>query len=253
MKFSRLFYSWLIVITVLLAGAGSWTPASPNPLASGATSSKPDLSGFWQLRFDSKNIPKATLTPAAADVKPESQYQHDMYAIRWCNHVGMPAMMETEAPIDIRQGSVEIAIASEAVGAARHIYIDGRGHPDMATYDDQSNGHSIGHWEGDTLVVDTVGFSDRGITAIPGGGYRTETSHLTERYRLLEAGSILSATFTWEDANVFAKPQTYEFWYYRAPEGTYAREYFCDASNQDRAKFLSELPMPATLASQPSR
>jgi len=71
MKFSRLFYSWLIVITVLLAGAGSWTPASPNPLASGATSSKPDLSGFWQLRFDSKNIPKATLTPAAADVKPE--------------------------------------------------------------------------------------------------------------------------------------------------------------------------------------
>ena len=210
-------------------------------------SSQPDLSGFWQLQFDSKNIPKASLTAAAAEAGAESQYRRDMYAIRWCNHLGMPSLMESSAPLDIRQGSVEVAIASEAVSAARHIYTDGRGHPDVATYDAQSNGHSIGHWEGDALVVDTVGFSEQGVTSIPGGGFRTENSHLTERYRLLDGGSELSVIFSWEDPKVFAKPHTYEFRYYRAPAGTYAREYFCDASNAERAKFLSEPPPSAAI------
>ena len=197
------------------------------------------------MKFDSRNVPKATLTSAAAAADSQARYRRDLYAIRWCNHLGMPMLMETSSPLDIRQGSAEVAIASEAVSAARHIYIDGRGHPDRATYDSQSNGHSVGHWEGDALVVDTVGFSDKGVTSIPGGGFRTENSHLTERYRLLDGDSVLSVIFTWEDAKVFAKPHSYEFRYYRAPAGTYAREYFCDASNAERAKFLSEPPPSA--------
>ena len=209
---------------------------------SGGTSpSHPDLSGFWQLRFDSKNVPPASLTLSAKEADPEAQYRHDMYAIRWCNHIGMPAMMETSLPIDIRQGRNEIAIASEAVSAARHIYMDGQGHPKMETYDPQSNGHSIGHWEADTLVVDTIGFSDRGITSIPGGGVRTPDSHLTERYRLLDGGELLSVIFVWEDSKMFLKPHTYEFRYHKAPAGTYAGEYQCDSSNAERAKFLSDL------------
>lgn len=205
-------------------------------------SSIPDLSGFWQLKFDSENVPAASLTTLAAQADSEAQYRHDMYAIRWCNHIGMPAMMGAPSAIDIRQGHAEIAIASEAVSAARHIYLDGQGHPKMETYDPQSNGHSIGQWEGDTLVVDTIGFSDRGVTSIPGGGVRTPDSHLVERYRLLDGGKILSVIFTWEDPKIFLKPHTYEFRYYRAPAGTYAREYLCDSSNAERAKFLSESP-----------
>jgi hypothetical protein len=205
-------------------------------------SSIPDLSGFWQLKFDSENVPPAILTSSAAQADPEAQYRHDIYAVRWCNHIGMPAMMETSSSIDIRQGHTEIAIVSEAVSAARHIYMDGQGHPKMETYDPQSNGHSIGQWEGDTLVVDTIGFSDRGITSIPGGGIRTPDSHLTERYRLLDGGSILSVVFAWEDPQIFLKPHIYEFRYSRAPSETYAREYLCDSSNGERAKFLSGSP-----------
>ena len=67
------------------------------------------------------------------------------------------------------------------------------------TFDPVSNGHSVGHWAGDALVVDTVGFSNEGITGIPGGGRRTPDSHLIERYRLLAGGKRLSVTFTWED------------------------------------------------------
>lgn len=219
--------------------------------ASSPRSSIPDLSGFWQLKFDSENVPPASLTPSAAQVDADEQYRHDMYAIRWCTHIGIPAMMGTSSPIDIRQGHTEIAIASEAVSAARHIYIDGQGHPKMETYDPQSNGHSIGHWEGDTLVVDTIGFSDRGVTNIPGGGIRTANSHLTERYRLLDGGRILSVVFAWEDPKIFLKPHVYEFRYYRAPDKTYAREYFCDSSNAERAKFLGE--PPAVISVSPLR
>ena len=121
----------------------------------------------------------------------------------------------------------------------------------MDTYDPQSNGHSIGHWEGDSLVVDTIGFSDRGVTSIPGGGIRTADSHLTERYRLLDGGRILSVVFAWEDPKIFLKPHVNEFRYYRAPAGTYAREYFCDSSNAERAKFLSE--PPAVISASPPR
>lgn len=237
----------LIITISFLALAGNWAWAPRIYAQSKELASRPDLSGFWQLRFDSENVPPASLTPDALEKESRKQYEHDLYAIRWCNHVGMPALMQTPAPIDIRQGSVEIAIASEAVAAVRHIYIDGRRHPDMATYDNQSSGHSVGRWEDGALVVDTVGFSDRGVTSIPGGGFRTENSHLTERYTLLNNGTELAITFTWEDSKVFAKPHTYEFHYYRAPAGTYAREYFCDASNAARAKFLSAPPAPASV------
>ena len=68
------------------------------------------------------------------------------------------------------------------------------------------------------MVVDTVGFhGERGVTSIPGGGFKTEKSHLVERYRLLGNGSVLSVTFTWTDPKVFASPHTYEFRYSRMP------------------------------------
>lgn len=248
MKLGGFSIRWL-VLALTVGTPANWAAGQATHAVSKAAVSGPDLSGFWQLRFDGRNIPKAMLTSGAAAADPQAQYRHDLYAIRWCNHLGMPSLMDTSSPLDIRQGSVEVAIASEAVSAVRHIYIDGRGHPDMATYDAQSNGHSIGHWEGSALVVDTVGFSSRGVTSIPGGGFRTENSHLIERYSLLDGGSRLSVIFTWEDATVFAKPHTYEFRYYRVAAGTFAREYFCDASNAERAKFLGG-PPPSTAGSQ---
>jgi len=152
-------------------------------------------------------------------------------------------MMEGST-IDILQNvnGREIAITSALRNPARHIYTDGRGHVNPDTFDPVSNGHSVGHWEGDTLAVDTVGFSSEGITGIPGGGRRTPDSHLIERYRLLAGGKRLSVTFTWEDAKVFTKPHTYEFRYYRAPKATEAREFDCNASDEERAKYLTGTP-----------
>lgn len=207
-----------------------------------------DLSGFWQLRFDSKNVPRASLTAAAAEADKDALIHHDAWAIRWCHHLGVPYMMESDAPIDIRQGRFEVAIAAQMVSAARHIYIDGRGHPNPDTYDPTTDGHSVGIWEGDSLIVDTTGFSKDGYVSIPGGGFRTQDSHLVERYHLLDNGSKLVITFTWYDPKVFKTPHSYEYTYFRAPKDFYAHEYFCDASRPERETLLlqpvKDVPAP---------
>lgn len=203
----------------------------------GGAASPVSMTGAWELPYDGRSVPIASLTPAAvADDK--ERMRHDVLAIRFCHLVGLPLLMDYGGPIFIVQGTHEVAITGDGVPShARHIYFD-IDHPNMDTFDPQVVGHSIGKWEGDTLVADTIGFSDRGVTRIPGGGVRTESSHLVERYRLLDGGRRLSVTFRWEDPAVFAQPHTYEFIYSRAPLGTSARPVRCDAADETRARFL---------------
>lgn len=221
--------------------------AGPN--ATARTDNAPtDISGFWELRYDSRNVPRATLSTKVTPVQIEARAQADQHAVRWCNYLGTPFLMGDSAPIDIRQGRIEVAISGQASSVARHIYTDGRKHVNPDVFDNTTNGDSIGHWEGDTLVVDTVGFAaDRGVTSIPGGGFKTADSHLTERFRLLDGGKKLSATFTWQDGNVFNKPQTYQYIYYRAPANTNVQNLACDAFDEQRAKFLESPPGTAGL------
>ncbi len=208
-----------------------------------ARSSVVDLSGFWELHFDSTNIPPAALTQQAAGEDPAVQYRHDLNEVRWCHFFGVPYVMEV-SPIDILQdlNGREIIITTPLRNPARHIYTDGRGHVNPDVFDPVSNGHSIAHWEGDTLIVDTIGFSSEGPTHIPGGGRRTPDSHLVERYKLANGGNQLSVTFTWEDSKIFARPHTYEYRYFRAPKGTEAREFDCNASDESRSKYLLGAP-----------
>ena len=197
----------------------------------------PDLSGYWELRYDSFSASTASLTPQAA-ADQANQRQRDGDAVRWCINEGVPALMGDRAPLDIRQSPTVIGMVAKSPSSVRYIYTDGRSHPDKDDLDPTTNGHSIGHWEGDTLVVDTVGFNDRGVRTIPGGGVRTPNSHLTERYRLLEGGQRLSVTFTWEDPSVFQKPHTYEFRYYRVRQISEPRVFTCNPNDAERAKFL---------------
>lgn len=197
----------------------------------------PDLSGYWELRYDSMSVPAASLTAqGAAGTAAQSRIERE--AIRWCNNLGVPFIMGDRAPLDIRQSSTVIGIIAKAPSSTRYIYTDGRTRPAKEDYEPTTNGYSIGHWEGDTLVVDTVGFNDRGATSIPGGGVRTADSHLIERYRLLQGSNRLSVTFTWEDAKIFQMPQTYEFRYYKTPLIGEPRVYPCDAGDSERGAFL---------------
>ena len=227
----------MTAMCVAIAGCGG-TQAGP---------SHPDISGFWELVADSKQVPQAELTPLGkeetAKTRPKVEEGEILtFASRWCQPLGVPFIMGDSAPLDILQTEREIAIIAEVQSSARHIYMDGRGHPDMDTFDPTTNGHSIGHWEGQTLVVETVGFNDRGNAFTPGGGIRTPQSKLTERIDLVADGKQLRFTFTWEDPTIFAKPHTYTFTYHKAPPDAYAMEYFCDAADANRGKTAEEPP-----------
>lgn len=95
----------------------------------------------------------------------------------------------------------------DAGSAVRHIYTDGRGHPKGEGFDTDValrwNGHSIGHWEGDTLVVDTVGIyaSNYDQTAAP----HSDELHVVERIRLVDK-DVLEVAMTIEDPVAFTEP-----------------------------------------------
>jgi hypothetical protein len=209
----------------------------------GSATAHPDFSGYWELRFDSFNVPRAQLT-MAAQAALERQRKKDLDAIRGCINIGMPAVMNDHATLDIRQSPTVIGIVAKSPSSTRYIYTDGRKHPDADELEPTTNGHTIGRWNGETLLVDTVGLNDRGITAIPGGGYRTTRSHLVEQYRLSGDGQQLLVTFTWTDAGVFRTPHSYAFRYYKVRSISEPRVINCIPHDADRTRFLTEAPAP---------
>jgi hypothetical protein len=175
---------------------------------------RPDISGYWELRFDSTSVSVASLVQPLTPAIQREQMRHDAEWVLYCVPLGMPYIM-SQSPLDIRQSPTVTAVVSKVPSSTRYIYTDGRKHPAKEDLDPTSNGHSIARWEGETFVVDTIGFNDRGVSRLPGGGIRTPDSHLTERYRLFDGGNRLSVTLTWEDPKVFQKPHAYEYRYYR--------------------------------------
>jgi len=208
----------LLIAATPFAAAGATGAASQPPAT--AVVAPVDLSGYWELGLDSRHIPSAKLLPSVTAAMIAAHASADAHALRWCNLIGMPSLMDSGRPLNIRQGTRELVIVTNIMNVQpRHIYLDRTQHIGSDDFDPSTTGDAIGHWEGNTLVVDTIGFSPtRGLTAIPGGGYRTDSSHLVERFELRNAGSILMVSSTWTDPKVFASPQTYVYRYYRMPE-----------------------------------
>jgi len=208
---------------------------------SAAAAAQPDITGNWELRFDSRSVPDAALTPAAAQAMGKHR-RKDLEGMRWCRFIGMPQQMD--GPLDIRQSEREIVVDTPMHAIARHFYIDGRKHIAAEDFEATTVGNSVAHWEGEVLVVDTVGLSTQGLVSIPGGGFRTATSHLVERYRLLPGGDMLAVQSTWTDPTVFRRPHSYEYHYYRSLPGTNAREWPCEPNDAERARFFAPVLPP---------
>jgi hypothetical protein len=235
------FLATLLLLVVTATGSaqnrgGGISVAQPAAVPRDAAG-HPDISGYWDLRYDRRSVTPASLTQEGMS-KVAAQQQHDLLAIRFCALVGMPEVMDDGGTLDIRQSLKDVAIVAKSPSSVRYIYLDERSHPAKDEIDPVTNGNSIGRWDGDALNVDTIGFSDRGITAIPGGGFRTPDSHLVERFRLLNGGNTLSVTSTWDDSKVFQKAHSYEFRYYKIPRVAYPLQYGCNANDQDRANFV---------------
>jgi hypothetical protein len=108
-------------------------------------------------------------------------------------------------------------------GHMRTIYMN-RGHKDKA--EPTWMGDSIGKWEGDTLVVDTTGFSER-VWLNESGAQHSEKLHMVERIRPVSGGQLLEYSVTAEDSSVLLKPYTYVRYYQKL--STEAMEDVCEA------------------------
>ena len=120
-----------------------------------------------------------------------------------CLPEAMPSwMLVTHNAMEILFTPGRVTMLGESDGnRLRRIYTDGRSHPDVP--DPTFHGHSIGHWEGDTLVVETTNFRDEGI-------YRNAnpaTLRLIERFTRVDADTI-SYEFTIDNPTAFTKPWT---------------------------------------------
>jgi hypothetical protein len=222
----------ITLIGVLTLGVSAF--AQPN------TAAGPDLTGMWLVQdpgsgsfeewFD--NVPKPALRPEI--IKDNQALKASANAGNVVNRArrtaacpigNLPLMMASSPALNIVQSRDEVLVGVEAA-RARFIYTDGRDHFDtkLPGYQPTGYGHSIGHWEGDTLVVDTVAFpatvcdTRHPVLVTPGGGRAKDTTHLLERYRLTNGGTMLSVTFTWEDPTVFLKPHTYFYVYKKLPD-----------------------------------
>ncbi len=229
-------------------------------VASPAAAQHPDLSGMWivqdpgsgdwQAWYD--NVPKAPLRPdIIKDNEEEAARERAGNVVNRaartpdCPVGNLPMMMASSPPLNIVASKDEVLIGAES-NRGRFIYTDGRQHPDVTSpsYVASGFGHSIGRWDGDTLIVDTIGFparvcdSRKPVMVTPGGGRAKETTHLVERYRLV-GPEELSVTFTWEDPTVLLAPHTYSYTYRRLPEGT-PIENNEDASPAPQQKYITD-------------
>lgn len=128
--------------------------------------------------------------------------------------------------IHIVEGKDEVILAGER-GGVRHIYMDGRPHPAAGRWTPTPAGHSIGRYDGNALLVDTVGFIPG---AVPGGGQRSAETYLRERFEVSADGMRMTVTYTWDDPRIFVRPHTYTYTFDRLPDA-YAFEDWCDASD----------------------
>lgn len=211
--------------------------ACSRPLQNPAPSEDPrDLGGVWQA-MGSADISmhllpgeEISFTPYGAQRYKTIDHMQD--PSNQCHPLGFFRGMQTAfAPFQIVQSPEVTMIGMEFVSDFRLIYVDGRKHPDDIYDYPGWMGHSIGRWEGDTLVVDSIGFNDRTWLDTPGLEH-SEKLHSIERFQKIDPDTI-EWTVTIEDPVFFTKPFTYAREFKR--QDTRIMSYSCTENEKDYA------------------
>ena len=143
-----------------------------------------------------------------------------------CLPDGMPAMMMAMFPLEVLQTPGQITIIEEAYNQVRRIYLDEKQIP-IADAEPGFWGHSVGHWEGDTLVVNTVGIKDYvRFRDVP----HSDQMQIDERIRLLSP-DMFRDDITITDPVYLTEPWHFTWMYKRRP-GYKMLEYVCESNRE---------------------
>lgn len=204
---------------------------------------KPDLSGVWQTRGGYTGNLARDLKPGDVSFQPwaEALYKHrqetegkDDPQAR-CVLSGVPREHVVPYPFKILNSSGVIVILYEALHSYRQIFMDGR--PLPKDPNPTWMGYSVGHWEQDTLVVESAGFVENNW--LDNGGHPgTEALHLTERFRRPDFGHI-ELQMTIDDPKAYTKPWTVKLQFLATPD-TELIEYVCDENEKDLSHLVGK-------------
>lgn len=225
-------------------------PAAADKVSYAELDKWPDWRGIWQ-----PNVGRITGDQPVLIGEYKEFYESEMAKVAKgnyeipetldnCEPDGMPTMMTMPYSLEFLFTPGKIVVNQEALMMVRRIFVDGRPLPSLDEVDPNYFGYSVGHWEGDTLVVETIG-TKPGQRLGVAGITNSDQLKITERIYLdAQNKDLLHLDFTYEDPNVLAQPwhQNHTF---RRDRTWDILEYVCaennrhslDANGQTQADF----------------
>ena len=235
---------------------GKPNPSAPAPRRGG----KPDLSGIWQVESSSRKELEPYLLPGgenglgeddpskyfinffssfpfgqepfqpAAAALFRQQMQSHQKPPTLCPPPNMPLEDIAPSPFKIISTPGVVMMLYESDNRFRQIYTDGRKLPS----DPQPSwlGYSVGKWDGDWFVIDTVGFNDKGVLDAM-GHFHSDSMHVTERLHRRDFGHM-DVEITVDDPKTYTKPVTVKLLHRLLPD-TDLIESFCSEGESDLA------------------
>jgi hypothetical protein len=242
-RFKRVLRGCCAVTASLAAGPVLAQPFAPPPPAvpypmpadrSPATLFKEFGAGMWvmnnRISIEKYETIPQPLTPAwqakkEQQIKNRAAGRQVVTSDARCIPQGMPRQMDGNFEVLVRPGSLGIFTGGGGL-QVRNIWTDGRQHTPEDDLFDSFSGESIGRWEGDTLVVDTIGIRPTNEVLY---GVQGHKSHVIERIHKTGPDALQIDTQV-IDPVVFKTPWTYTFTYRRTTKQTLTEQNYCVAA-----------------------
>lgn len=247
----------LSCVLALIAGLGGCSQPADAPAAVTPQQESADWSGPWALSDDSflkgafpdtgysgfgDDQGRVPLRPQYRAIRDESGKRSQVTAaagnLPKCLPAGMPGMMQHPLMFEILQTPGRVTFIFED-GEVRRIHTDGRQHPGAGELQPNFSGSSVGQWDGQTLVVDTIGVDKRADLFMANDLRPTANMHIVERMAL-ENKDTLRIDTTITDDELFTAPYQYTRTYVRSPLPMVNSS--CVANNRDNDQHLDLTP-----------
>ena len=197
------------------------------------------LSGVWQVARYERSIRTVDGKPPPLTAEAKKVYEQNVIArkklkpredMSRCVPPGMPRAMWAPLPVMILQTPRKITFVHEYQHLLRQVYMD-EPVPAANDLDPSYMGESRGRWDGDTLVVETLGFNDKTVLDREGMPH-SAAMRVTERMRLIDGGKRLEDLVTIDDSATFTAPWTARIVFERKT-GVELKEYNCVLKYED--------------------